>query len=94
MKQKSGIRNSSKARLDDSFTCLNLFYTAAPVHSPATIGNNFPCVDKLHGSLHKQNTLLCYYEKRQMLLKKKKAVRLREREGKRFRSAGTGGKKI
>lgn len=27
--------------------CLNLFYTATPVHFPTIIGANFPCVDKL-----------------------------------------------
>lgn len=75
MKQKTTIRNSSKAKLDDSFTCLNLFYTAAPVHSPATIGDNFPCVDKLHGSLCKQHTPLCYYEKRQMQQKKERRLK-------------------
>lgn len=50
-KQKQRKKESLKAWLDDSFTCLNPFYTATPVRSPTTIGGNFPCVDKLHGSL-------------------------------------------
>lgn len=51
MKWKSSEQESKKVWLDDSFMCLNLFYTTAPVPSPTTIGRNFPCVDKLHGSL-------------------------------------------
>ncbi len=74
-----GKKGSQKAWLDDSFMCLNLFYSAAPVHSPTTIGGNFPCVDKLHGSLGKQHTPLRYYEKKKMLFKKRQDEGLREK---------------